>query len=480
MPPSRVVAMTLLLLPLAGCSGQAPSKSSLQARSESPQLVKATASTKDIGAREKGEDWPLFLGPRGDGTSAETGVDPSNWKPHPPLVWTVDVGTGYSGPVIADGRLLQFDRQGDNERLTCYEATTGNPLWTWEAPVVYEDMYGYNQGPRCSPIIDEDRVYTYGVAGQLSCVDLASGEPLWSKNLVDEYGVVQNFFGVSSHPCIYQDLVLVMVGGSPAESQRVSPGRLDLVKPNGTAVVAFNKLTGEEVYRVGDDLASYSSLMVRSINGQDTGLGFMRSGLLAWEPKSGDLLFQFPWRANMLESVNAAQPVTNGNQILLSEAYQIGSVLLNIEGRRRITVWQDKGNSTSKLSFRAHWATPVLIDGFLYGCSGRNEPDSDLRCVRWQDGEVQWTDRDRIRNRSSLVAVDGYLVVLGELGLLELIKPSPEKLDVVALINLREVLDPRDSKPLLSPPCWFPPVLSHGLLYLRGADKLVCLDLIPE
>ncbi|RMF44749.1 MAG: hypothetical protein D6753_01835 [Planctomycetota bacterium] len=424
-----------------------------------------------------GEDWPRFRGPRTDGSSRERPLDPQRWDPHPPLLFTLDLGVSYGGPTIARGRLFQFCRYGDQERLTCYDAATGEPMWHRELPVRYDDMYGYNNGPRCSPVVDGDRVYTYGVAGQLTCYRVTDGDVLWTRDMNREYGVVQNFFGVASTPYVHGDLLLVMVGGSPPESQQVPNGRLDLVQPNGTAIVALNKTDGSEVYRVGDELASYSSVTVRSVAGRQMGLAFLRGGLLAWDPATGQELFHFPWRASKLESVNAAMPVTAGDTIFLSETYEIGSVLLQIAEGKPQVIWQDSG-PLRQHAFRAHWATPVLVGEYLYGCSGRNQPDADFRCIRFRDGQVQWTHRTH--ERSSVLVVDGYLIVLGELGNLECLRPNPAQREVVAQVDLNAIADPADGHPLLSAPCWAPPVLSHGRLYLRGRDKLICLDLIPD
>lgn len=440
--------------------------------------VIAFAETPTIGTRQAGEDWPAFLGPRGDGSSAEKGVAPELWKPHPPIKWTMKLGVSYGGPTIAKGRLLQFDRFGDEERLTCFHAETAEELWRAGSRVAYEDMLGYNNGPRCSPIVDGDYIYTFGVSGQLTCWQLNDGKRIWQKDTMKEFGVVQNFFGTASAPYVYKDLLLVMLGGSPPDSQLVPAAQLDRVKPNGSAVVAFNKLTGKEAYRVGNDLSSYSSMTVREINGKATGLAFLRSGLMAWEPESGKVIFNFPWRASERYSVNAAQPVTRDNQILISEAYEIGSSLLSVTGGKPKPVWQDSGTSLRKHAFRAHWSTPVWVGDYLYGCSGRNQPDADFRCIRMSDGKLQWAERRH--ERSSVLLVDGYLIVLGEYGRLELVKSNPEKFDVVASANLNQINDPKDKQALLEYPCWAAPVLSHGLLYIRGNDRMICLELIPE
>ncbi len=423
------------------------------------------------------EDWPAFLGPRGDGTSSETGIEPKLWNPHPPLLWTMRLGVSYGGPTIVGDKFLQFDRWGKSERLTCFDTNTLRELWRWETEVVYSDMFGYNNGPRCSPVVSDGLVFVYGVTGQLSCVELETGKLVWSKNVSNEYSVVPNFFGVASTPYVFGDKLLVMVGGSPREQASLSANQLQLARPNGSAVVAFDTKSGNELYRVGNDLASYSAVTVREIEGRPTGLAFLRSGLMGWEPESGKQLFAFPWRADMRDSVNAALPVTQGDRILLSEAYEIGSVLLEIDQSNPKVIWKDSGPRNA-CKFRAHWSTPIVVDGYLYGCNGRNQPDSDLRCIRLSDGEVQWADRRH--ERSSVLWADGYLIVLGEYGRLELIKPTPDKLTVLASCELNEIEDKQDKAPLLNYPCWAAPILSNGKLYVRGNDRLVCFQLIPK
>ncbi|MGN6134442.1 MAG: PQQ-binding-like beta-propeller repeat protein [Aureliella sp.] len=461
------------------------SASNAGAATDNNQAVKGqpveSQPVENLWTRSQGEDWPAFLGPRGDGTSLETGIDPQRWDPHPPLLWQLKLGMSYGGPAVVKGRVLQFDRDEERltgrERLRCLKAETGAPLWEWSDPVEYQDMYGYNSGPRCMPIVDSDRVYLYGVSGKLSCVKLADGQILWQRDMTNEYGVVQNFFGVASTPLVYHDQLLVMVGGSPRDSQHVPTGRLDMVKPNGSAIVSLDKKTGKELYRVGNELASYSSPRACRIGESDLGLAFVRGGLLAWDLRDGRERFMFPWRAPMLESVNAAQPVVDGNKVLLSETYDVGSVLLEIEQGQSKVLWQD-GSRRSEQAFRAHWSTPVLIDGHLYGCSGRNQPDADFRCVRLSDGEVLWSVRKH--ERASVLAVDGYLIVLYEDGVLELVRPSTEKYDVVRTVDLNAVEVPGEHAPLLDEPCWAAPVLAHGLLFLRGNSRLLCFDLIPS
>lgn len=425
----------------------------------------------------RGEDWPCFLGPRYDGTSSETGIR-TDWSGGGlPIRWTRPLGTSYGIGSVAGGRYYQFDRYGDQERLTCLVADTGEEIWSDQQPVSYEDMYGYNNGPRSSPVIDGDAVYTLGVAGQLTCRSVADGTIRWTIDTHEQYGVVQNFFGVAASPLVLGDAIIVMVGGSPEEDSQLPPGRLDRVTPNGSALVAFDKRTGRELYSVGDYLASYSTPRPLRLGDTTLILAFVREGLLAVELETGKQAWFAPWRSRKLESVNGAVPLVHGDQVMVSECYEIGSLLLGVK-RDGYEILRRDGRGSREQSFRAHWATPIRVGDAVYGSSGRNAPDSDLRCIDWATGELRWSDPRR--ERSSLLAVDGHLVVLGERGMLELIRATPESYQSVTSLDLSGPHEAAGGRPLLSYPCWAAPILSHGLLYVRGDDRVVCFELIPD
>ncbi len=196
-----------------------------------------------------GSDWPCFLGPTGDSKSTETGILTKWPADGPPLVWTLKLGTGYGMPTIAAGRLYQFDRADDEARLRCVDRRTGKLHWEFKYPTAFEDLYGYDNGPRCSPVLDDDRVYIFGAEGMLHCLRADDGKVVWKIDTAEKFGVIQNFFGVGSTPVVEGDLLIVQIGGSPPESKSVPPGRLDLVEGNGSGIVAFDKRTGEVRYK---------------------------------------------------------------------------------------------------------------------------------------------------------------------------------------------------------------------------------------
>ena len=430
----------------------------------------------DLGTRKSGVDWTRFLGPSGNSKSPETGITTA-WPPEgPPKIWECPIAEGYAMPVIAKGRLLHFDRVGNQARLRCLHSETGDALWTFTYDTTYEDLYGYSNGPRCSPVIDDDRVYIFGPEGMLHCLKLSDGRLLWKVDTQNQFGVIQNFFGVGSTPVVHGDLLIVQIGGSEKAAATIPPGQLGDVQGNGTGVVAFDKQTGKVIYSVSNELASYASPTLARAGGRNWCFVFARGGLIGFNPDNGQMDFHYPWRASRLESVNASNPVVAGNRVFISETYGPGSSLLDFKSGKVEVVWQDS-SKTRRKAMQTHWNTPIYHNGFLYGSSGRHSANAELRCIDWETGEVQWSEKNLAR--CSLLYVDGHFVCLGEYGKLRLLRANPEKFEQVAETVLLQQ-DPGEGERPLQYPAWAAPILSHGLLYVRGQDRLVCLEFIPD
>ena len=425
------------------------------------------ASVAQGQATEK--NWPQFLGPNRNGVSTETGIS-KDWSGGKlKLNWTLPVGEGYAIGSVSNGKYFHFDvtegEKGNLARLRCIDLQTAAVGWTFTAPTSYKDIYGYDSGPRTSPLIHDGRIYIYGVEGTLWCLDEATGDLLWEVDTIERFGVIQNFFGVSSCPVVHDELLLVMVGGSPEESKQVPPGKLNLVKPNGSAIVALNRKTGEEVYRFGDDLASYTSLRVVEMHGRKVALAWMRAHLFAFDPKDGNELFKFRWRARKLESVNASTPVVFENRIYIGESYQKGGVVLEVDNNWSTKiVWSDDGKRDKSLA--PHWNTPVLHNGFLYGCDGERTGSAKLTCVEFATGKVQWSV-PRL-GRTSVTFCDDHLIVIAEYGSLFLVRATPEK--------FQRITD-YEGDVKFRYPCWSAPVVVDGKLIVRGKEKVACFQL---
>ncbi|HVS62218.1 MAG TPA: PQQ-binding-like beta-propeller repeat protein [Thermoanaerobaculia bacterium] len=482
-PPGLLLAVWLLVLlgcargaeSAAGAEGAAGAGGAAGTGGAAGASHTLAEPPPDLRTRTTGSDWPGFLGPHREPRSDETGILRDWPAAGPDVVWDVAAGEGYSMPSVGRGRLFLFDRVGDRARLRALESETGEQLWSSDYPTEYEDAFGYSNGPRAAPLVDGDRVYVHGADGKLRCHRVVDGAVLWERDLEPEYGIVTNFFGAASTPLVWGDLLLVVVGGSPPGDYDVHQGR---VIPNGTGMVAFDKLTGEERWRSVDELSSYSSPLLRTLHGEDRVVWLARGGLVLLEPGSGAVDLQVPFRARKVYSVNGATPIVRGGEIFLTESYELGGRLLRIARDRRSAeeVWRDP-RARRDQAMATHWMTPAEQDGILYGSSGENSGDAKLNAVEWSTGRIRWSKPGL--NRSTVLLVDRHLVVLTEYGKLLLVEATPEEYREKAQVELRGNVDGED-RPLIRFPAWQAPILAHGLLYLRGKDRLVALQLIPD
>ncbi len=425
-------------------------------------------------------DWPHFLGPHWDGISAETGLL-DKWPTNgPPLIWDKKIGTGYSAPSVCGNLLVLHHRVADEEVIECLEAATGKSLWRHAYPSHFVDPYGYNNGPRCTPLLTTDRCYTFGAEGKLVCVELQTGKLVWQRDTGIDWNVPAAFFGVGSSPILEADRLLVMVGGQP------DSGMIAFDPKTGKTLwesVGEKNWTGQPMigwpgqrtvkWQSWEKQASYATPVAATIHGQRHILCLMRQGLVSLNPTNGAVNFSFWFRSPANDSVNAMNPVVVNDLILLSAAYyKIGSVLLrvNADGKGVKEVWR---NTVLEI----HWTTPIYHKGFLYAFSGRNEPDAHFRCVELETGELKW-DRDEswakhntltpeVYGRGSAIMAEGKLIALGEGGLLGLFKVNPQQPEEISRFQV----------PQLRHPCWAAPVLSRKKLYLRSEDHLVCFNL---
>ena len=436
----------------------------------SEAYVETNIQIPDLRTRKSGSDWPSFLGPTGDGKSPEKfPIEP--WPiSGPPLIWRTEIGESYGAPTISRGRLFIFDRHQNLARLSCMRSERKKLLWQFEYPTDYRDMYGYNNGPRTCPVVDSDRVYIYGPKGILHCLNVLDGALRWKIDTSSQFNVVPNFFGVGSTPIIEDQLLIVQVGGTlPTEARDVYQAQ-GKIAGNGSGIVAFNKISGQVVYQITDELASYASPILATIDQRRWCFMFTRGSLVGFNPLTGQIDFQYPWRDRKLESVNASNPVVVGNTVFISEAYGVGSSVLQFYPKGYKIIWSDLLSRREK-AMMLHWNTAIHHQGYLYGCSGRHTQGSSLRCVELQTGRIMWSKP--INERTSLLYINGYLISLGEFGRLMLIHVNPKALDIISEVQLSRQHG-------LKHPLWAAPVLSNGFLYIRSKDQLLCFDLTPS
>lgn len=387
-----------------------------------------------VPAAARAADWPQFLGPTRDGHSAETGLLHEWPKDGPPKAWECEVGPGYSGPAIAGGKLILFHRIDDAEVVECLDAKTGKKQWKHSNPTGYVDDLGKGDGPRATPVIAGDRVYTLGAEGRLLCLEFASGKKVWERDLATDYPFRKGYFGVASSPLVDGDRLFINVGSK------------------GAGVVAFDRNTGKEVWKASNHRASYATPTIAKIDGKRVLLFLTREGLLVLDPKDGSEVYSRPFRARIDASVNAATPLVAGDEVFLSASYNTGALLLDGRG------WKEIWKSDDALS--NHYNTSVKVGDYLYGIHGREEAGGELRCVEWKTGKVAWTKEGF--GCAFLIAADGMLIAAVESGELVLLEATPkaytERGRFAALDKPRHAVAA--------------PALSDGLLFVRNDNKL--------
>jgi outer membrane protein assembly factor BamB len=390
-----------------------------------------------------GADWPGPLGPTRDGVSPERGLLAS-WPPKgPPRLWSREVGEGFSGPAVAGDALVLFHRVGGDEVVELLDAATGRGKWKFAYASPYSDRFGRGDGPRATPLVSDGRVWTLGAGGVLTCLTLADGAKVWLRDLSADYAPRPGFFGVGTSPLLEGGRLLVNVGAA------------------GAGVVAFDAATGKELWRATDHGASYASPVGANIGGVRHAIFFTREGVLSLDPATGAVRFARRWRSRLDASVNAATPLVAGDWVFVTASYGTGALLLRCKRDGTEQVWKGDGVLSSQ------YVTPVVRDGFLYGCDGRADAGSvALRCVELEKGKVLWSKESF--GCASVTLADGRLILLTDEGDLVLAACSP---DGYHELSRAAVLDA---------PVRALPALSGGRFFARDNGRLVCWDLRRE
>lgn len=386
-----------------------------------------------------GGDWPQWRGPGRDGISKEAKWL-ARWPDNgPKRLWAAKVGVGYSSCSVSRGRLYTMgsnkiaDAAGqtnDTDSIYCLDAETGRLIWEHRYLCNARDPNGYH-GSRATPTVDGGRVYTVSREGHLFCLDAGSGGVIWSKDFKKDYGSKPPKWGFSGSPLIEGDWMLIEVGA------------------RGASVVAFDKASGREIWKRGDDAAGYSSLVAFDHGARRCLAVFCNNAIVGRRLDNGEELWRHGWKTSY--DVNAATPIVDGGRLFISSGYNAGCTLLELGTDGVREVWRNK-------SMRNHVNSCVLWKGFLYGYDERQ-----LRCLDFATGEVKWSEGGY--GKGSLVLADGKLILYSDRGKLGLAEATPEAFRELASV---QVLGGRDT--------WASPVLANGRIYCRSQQDLVALD----
>ena len=405
--------------------------------SAADQATRPVASPTSAAVPVDAMDVPQFFGPNRDGVVKNSRLTRDWSVAQPKQLWRQPVGAGWSAFAVVGGRACTQEQRGENECVTCYDLLTGRLLWTHSNPVHFSQWQG-GDGPRATPTVHQGRVFTMGATGILDCLDAATGQRVWSRDVLSENKLPNLIWGVSVSPLVFEDTVVVTGGMT-----------------NGPTVLAYRRSNGEPLWRAGTDKASYASPIIATLVGQRVVLSFNAASLTAHDPKTGDVLLNYPWTDDKWPK--ASQPVVlEGNRVFISAGYGAGCALLEVkagaDGKLVATqLWKN-------LRMKTQFNSAAARDGFLYGLD-----DGLLACVEISTGDRKWKD-GRYGSGQTLL-VNDMVLIQSEPGAVVLAEAKPEGFKELGRIAA------------LTAKTWNHPTLAGRYLLVRNSEEMACYEL---
>jgi outer membrane protein assembly factor BamB len=374
-------------------------------------------------------DWSRWRGPEGTGVSAEKG-----WKPQAlaaaKVKWKASLGKGHSCLAVTEKRLYTMGNPGNTDVVYCLDTATGKEIWKHS----YACDQGNFEGPRATPVVDGDLVYTLSREGLALCLEAATGKVKWQKNLIKDFGASNITWGFAGSPLIVDKAVVYNARASG---------------------LALDKLTGEKIWEGGGGQCGYAAPVRFTHKGKDSLAFFSFKDVVVVDAQTGEKLASYPWETQY--DVNAADPVYFDGKLFISSGYERGCALLDLSGKNVKPLWESQ-------NLRSHFASPIYLDGHLYGVDGQTG-QGQLRCLEAKSGKVKWTHKGGFEN---LIIVSGMILAVDKSGTLVVGEASPVAFKETAKAVLMNAKAHN----------WTAPVLANGFVYCRNGDgDLVCVDL---
>lgn len=393
-----------------------------------------------------GEDWPRWRGPRGDGTWRAPKLPPKWPDRGLRTVWRQPIGGGYAGVVAVSGRVYTTDRHTtppEAERVLCFDATSGKPVWSHSYAVRYGDL-DYGNGPRAAPTVVEGGVFTLGAVGHLHALDATTGRILWSKDLVREYAARTPTWGFAASPVVFEGLVIVHAGIEPAGS-----------------FIAFDRRTGQERWRSLSDKAGYATPIVIGQAGAPLLIGWTPEHVCGLEPRTGKLLWKIPYAVTY--GVSIATPIHQDGIVLVS-GYWEGTKAIRLGTSAGVAklLWEESRQ------LRGLMSQPLARDGYVYLL----DKQFGLTCCELKTGRKLWDDDNRMTPKGR--NPQASLVWLGD-GDRAIVLNSDGEL-ILARLNPRRYEE--QSRTKIIGETWAHPAYAGTSVYARSDTELVCVSLV--
>jgi outer membrane protein assembly factor BamB len=360
------------------------------------------------------------------------------WKEPLKPLWKQPIGEAHSSPVVSDGVVYAFFKPAkkNEDALAAFDAKTGEKKWekSYER-AAYKPPFG--EGPRGTPTVDGDKIYTLGNTGILACWSAKDGSVVWKIDLLKEFSGKNLFFGISTSPLVTAKHVIVMVGAK------------------GAGLVGIDKTTGKVAWQATDDPASYASAIVE----EDDFVVLTGSHLRAMSTQAGKEKWAYPFRDRLNES--STTPVKIGNMYLASSVTAGTIVVEPVKSGSAKLIWSNK-------TLTCYFSTPVLLGDYLYmvnGAATLTNPTITLRCVEAKTGKVAWEKSNVGKYHAALIrTANDKLLLHSDSGELSLLEPNPKEFQELA-------------KSRVCGSTWAHPALANGKLYIRDDKDLICVEL---
>lgn len=386
-------------------------------------------------------EWNQFRGPKRDNLSTERGLLASWPDQGPPQAWTArGIGEGYSAISISHGRIYTMGNIGQEEKVVCLDLETGREVWSSTNGSAYRE--GQGNGPRGTPSIVDGRVYSLGANGDLSCLDAASGQQHWRKNILREFGGSNITWGISESVLVDGDKVICTPGGRQA------------------TMVALNRMTGNVIWTAAvptSPKASYASPIAVDVGGVRQYVNYTHGGVVGVRASDGRVMWGHRESSN--GTANCSTPVFYDGSIFTASGYDTGGALFRLQSRNGQTVSQV---AYSTREMKNHHGGMVAINGYVYGSS---DPGI-LKCIELRSNRVVWQNRSV--GKGAVSYADGHLYVRSEQGPVALVEATP---------NGYEEKGRFDQPQRSGRPSWSHPVIANGKLFLRDMDNLLAYDI---
>jgi outer membrane protein assembly factor BamB len=423
-------------------------------------------------------DWPQWLGEDREGVWRETGLLERFPVSGPKVVWRTPLGTGNSGPAVAEGRVYVMDRQPalgadgkpapaekakspGKERVVCLGAADGKPVWEHAYDCPYS--IAYRTGPRVTPLVHKGKVYTLGAMGDLYCLDAATGAERWHKNFVEAYKAPAPVWGWAASPLVDGELLYCLVGGE------------------GSAVVAFKKDTGEEVWKaLTTEEVGYSPPILIEAGGKRQLIVWHSESVNGLNPATGEVYWTqpYPTEGEPERPAPTISQVRRAGDLLFVTSFYHGPLMLKLAtDRPAVTVlWKDKTKKRSKpIGLHCLMSTPVIKDGYIYGICANGE----LRCCDVKTGDQLWETYDAIGGKKAdcgtafLVPQGDRFVLFNDSGELILANLTPKGYEELDRAQILEPVESSRGRQVV----WAHPAFANRCVFARNNKEIVRVSL---